>query len=194
MIPYLGEIILFAGKSAPSGFLPCDGRLLSVTQYQILFSLIGTTYGGDGRTTFALPDLRSRAPIHAGKGPGLTPRQLGQRIGVEEVILSEAELPAHTHAVKCRAAQGSLGTPAGNFLAGDRTGADDVYSGSSDTTMNPGVLSPVGSNEPHPNMPPALVINFFMAYVGPFPSTALEDGEEVAELDVLPEIEVEPTD
>ena len=99
MDPFLGEISLFAGTFAPRDWAFCDGQLLPINQHEALFSLLGTTYGGDGRTTFALPDLRGRTPIHPGTGPGLTPCRLGERIGVEQVWLTKAELAAHTHIV-----------------------------------------------------------------------------------------------
>ena len=99
--PFIAEIRIFAGNFAPRGWAFCDGQLLPISQNTALFSLIGTTYGGDGRTTFALPDLRGRAPIHAGNGPGLTNRQLGSKAGVETVALSESQMPGHAHAVGC---------------------------------------------------------------------------------------------
>ncbi len=170
MDPFIGQLILFAGDFAPRGWAMCDGQLLPIANYTALFSLLGTTYGGDGRTSFALPDLRGRAALHPGSGPGLTPRSRGERIGSEGVRLTTSQMPSHSHSVSCQSTQGSLGTPSGNFLAGDRAGADDVYSNVSDAKMNGAMIEAVGGNAEHPNMQPSLGINYIIALQGVYPS------------------------
>ena len=114
--PYIGEIRLFAGNFAPVGFAFCNGQLLAISENSALFALIGTIYGGDGQTTFALPDLRGRLPMHQGTGPGLTTRVIGQQFGTETVTLTTAQIPAHSHPVLCSSAPSSAG-PAGAFWA-----------------------------------------------------------------------------
>ncbi|MEL6428343.1 MAG: tail fiber protein [Planctomycetota bacterium] len=170
MEPFIGQIMLFAGNFAPRGWAKCDGQLLDITSHSALFSILGTTYGGDGRTTFGLPDLRGRTPMHEGHGPGLSNRNLGQKGGEETVTLTVNQIPAHGHDVRCFEAQGSLGTPRGNFPAGDRAGADDVYSASSDQTMNSGMIAQSGGGAAHDNMQPFLALNYCIALTGIFPS------------------------
>ena len=170
MEPFIGQIVLFGGNFAPRGWATCDGQLLAIASHSALFSILGTTYGGDGRTTFGLPDLRGRSAIHAGHGPGLSQRNLGQRVGEESVTLTTGQMPAHQHNVACQAGQGTLGTPAGNFMAGDRSGADDVYSAASDATMNAQVIASSGGNAAHDNMQPSLAVNYIIALDGVFPS------------------------
>ena len=170
--PTLGEISMFAGNFAPRGWAFCDGQLLAINSNQALFSLLGTTYGGDGRTTFALPDLRGRAPIHAGHGPGLSNYQLGQRSGQETVTLTQNEMPNHTHAVQVNATapvgrgQGS-DSPAGNFWA-----EGGSYANTSNTTMsaNAVVVLPAGASQAHENRQPYNTINYIIALEGIFPS------------------------
>lgn len=170
MDPFLGQIILFGGNFAPRGWALCDGQLLSIAAHDSLFSLLGTTYGGDGRTTFGLPDLRGRTPVHPGQGLGLSPRRLGSRFGQEQVTLTEGQMPAHSHEVFCEAGQGTAGTPAGNFLGGDRAGADDLYAGQGISVMNLGMIKSTGGHGPHNNMQPSLGINYIIATMGTFPS------------------------
>lgn len=170
MDPFIGQIMQFAGNFAPRGWALCDGQLLAISSNQALFSILGTTYGGDGRTTFALPDLRGRVALHPGTGPGLTGRHLGEKIGAESVTLNTTQLPSHNHGVACLATQGTVGTPSGNFLAGDRTGGDDVYSPTSNATMNAAMIENNGGGQGHANMQPSLGINFIIALVGTFPS------------------------
>ena len=174
MEPFIGQVMMFGGNFAPRGWAFCDGQLLSIQGNEALFSILGTTYGGDGRTNFGLPDLRGRAPVHAGggAGPGLTPRRLGDRGGAESVTLTSAEMPAHSHDVNCAGVQGTQGTPVGNFLAGDRDGADDVYHDalSNPARMNSNALSSVGSGGAHENMAPFLAINYVIALQGIYPS------------------------
>ena len=170
--PYLGQISMFAGNFAPRGWAYCDGQLLPINSNQALFSILGTTYGGDGRTTFALPDLRGRAPIHAGQGPGLSNYQLGQRSGVEQVTLTQNQMPNHTHGVQVNAAspvgrgQGS-DTPEGNYWA-----EGGSYATTTNTTMSPNavVVVPVGGSQAHENRQPYNTINYIIALQGTFPS------------------------
>lgn len=171
MDPFIGEIIMFGGNFAPRGWALCDGSLLPISQNQALFSILGTTYGGDGRTTFALPDLRGRAPIHAGSGPGLRPRSLGQKGGEEDVTLTSNQMPAHTHDVGCSAQVGNAGTPAGNVPAAEKAAAADVYQTSApNQTMSSAMIHSAGGGQSHDNMQPFLAVNFIIALVGTFPS------------------------
>lgn len=166
--PFVGEIRMFAGNFAPRGWAFCDGQLLAVSQNDALFSLLGTIYGGDGRTTFGLPDLRGRFPIHAGHGPGLSERRLGSKGGSEKETLTVNQLPSHTHPIQ---ASGNLTTspnPANNTFAqsiGDVYTTDFTPSG-----MNSGVVSQVGGSQSHTNLMPFLCINFIIALVGIYPS------------------------
>lgn len=169
--PYVGEILLFAGNFAPVGWAFCDGRLLSIAEYETLFALIGTTYGGDGQSTFALPDLRGRVPIHQGQGPGLSPRVIGQTGGVEQVSLTPSQLPAHRHALRASSATASssagvsgslLATPASTKLYGITPGGGSV--------MAVSALSASGNSQPHNNMAPSLGLNHIISLFGVFPS------------------------
>lgn len=171
--PFLGEIKMFGGNFAPRGWSFCAGQLLPISQNTALFSLLGTIYGGDGRTTFALPELRGRVPIHMGQGPGLPNHPIGQRAGAEQTTLTEAQIPAHNHAATLHAADESAHTssPDGNVLA--VTGANNTYhTGSTDTAMGASSISGqnTGGSQPHNNMQPYLAINFIIALVGIFPS------------------------
>ena len=132
--PFIGEIKMFAGNFAPRGWALCDGQLLAVSQNDALFSLFGTIYGGDGRTTFGLPDLRGRIPIHAGSGPGLSPRRLGAKGGAENVTLTTAQLPAHKHDIFASSAGASAGNPLNNVSA--NTAPTNVYSTALATSQN----------------------------------------------------------
>jgi len=169
--PFVAEIRIFAGNFAPRGWAFCNGQLLPVAQNTALFSLIGTTYGGDGRTTTALPDLQGRAPMQPGRGPGLTDRRLGQRGGVEMVTLTEAQMPNHTHTLRALSDPGDLFAPANRSLARSRNGA--AYQ--SDSTNNMGdmasqMLPNAGGSQAHNNMQPYLTMNFIIALVGLYPS------------------------
>jgi microcystin-dependent protein len=168
--PFIGEIRLFAGNFAPRGWAFCNGQLLAISQNSALFAILGTTYGGDGRTTFALPDLRGRAPVHSGfsQGPGLTRRNLGEKGGQENVTLSVEQVPSHTHAARASGDFPDSSSPAGNFLGTmQRT---RIYSSSgSDVSMATGAIGPAGENQPHNNMPPYLGLNYIIALQGLFP-------------------------
>ncbi|SIR00443.1 phage tail protein [Maribacter ulvicola] len=152
MDPILGTIIMFAGNFAPRGWALCDGQLLAINSNTALFSILGTIYGGDGRTTFGLPDLRGRLPMHAGQGPGLVPRPLGQKSGAEINILNENQLPAHNHAVSLPAKEeANAEVPANNFIAG---AGFDGFGTISDTIMGALPQNNVGGNQPVNNMQP----------------------------------------
>lgn len=169
--PFIGQISMFAGNFAPRSWAFCDGQLLPISQNQALFSLLGTIYGGDGRTTFALPDLRGRMPMHPGFGPGLSSRSVGEKGGRETVALTPNELPAHDHQVSIPAStqEGESATPTGRFPA---TGEEPAkpYASTSDTALGPAVTSSTGGAQPHDNMPPFQCIYFIIALVGIFPS------------------------
>ncbi|MDH3451997.1 MAG: tail fiber protein [Gammaproteobacteria bacterium] len=164
--PFLGEIRMFAGNFAPRGFALCDGQLVAISQNDALFSLLGTIYGGDGRTTFGLPDMRGRIPIHAGSGPGLSTRRIGSRGGAENVTVSANQMPAHTHQLQADADVANEHTPGGNVLA-----AAPVYTNSTPATPMAGAaIGTSGSGQPHPNVQPFLCVNFIIALAGLFPS------------------------
>ena len=166
--PFVGEIRMFAGNFAPRGWAFCDGQLLAVSQNDALFSLLGTIYGGDGRTTFGLPDLRGRIPIHAGTGPGLSPRRLGAKGGTEKETLTVNQLPSHTHPMQATANLSTSPNPQGNVFA---RSVGDVYTTDfTPSPMNAGVVSKVGGSQPHTNLMPFLCINFIIALFGIYPS------------------------
>lgn len=169
---YLGEIKMFAGTFAPQGYAFCNGQLLPIAQNTALFSLLGTTYGGDGVTTFGLPDLRGRAPIHNGnsQGPGLSPRPLGQKGGAESNTLSVAQMPAHNHTLNAVSSVGNQTTPTNNTMA-DSGLFDKEYSDTNaDTTMNANTVGNTGGNQPVNNMQPYTVINYIICLSGIYPS------------------------
>jgi microcystin-dependent protein len=167
--PFIGEIRMFAGDFAPRGWAFCDGQEIQIVQNTALFSLLGTLYGGNGNTTFALPDLRGRAPIHQGRGPGLTLRQLGQRGGSEKVQLGVPHLPSHTHETRVNAGGATLTGPGGNVPA--TTGAP-AYLPDTDgaTKLDPAFIAPTGGGQGHPNMQPFLAVSFIIALEGIYPS------------------------
>ncbi len=166
--PFLGEIKMVGFNFAPRGYALCNGQILPIAQNTALFSLLGTTYGGNGQTTFALPDLRSRVPVHQGQGPGLSGYTLGQASGTETVTLNVQQIPAHNHTVNASATAASK-SPANNVPA--VTGAGSSYGAPPDgTTMNPGMITGGGGNQPHTNLQPSLCINFVIALEGIFPS------------------------
>jgi len=168
--PYLGEIRMFAGTFAPRGWALCEGNLLAISQNDALFSLLGTIYGGDGRTTFGLPDLRGRVPIHYGNGPGLSNRRIGTKTGAENVTLTTNELPSHTHSIKVSSDIASSSSPAGNTLG--RSTSMDAFIGNEtlNTSLSTDSITQVGGSQSHNNLQPFLVINFIIALVGIYPS------------------------
>ncbi|WP_395376851.1 phage tail protein [Marinicella sp. W31] len=169
--PFTAEIRIFAGNFAPRGWAFCDGQLLPISQNTALFSLIGTTYGGDGRSTTALPNLQGRSPMHPGRGPGLTSRRLGQRGGVEQVSLSEAQMPSHSHDARAAIQPASTSTPNDTTALGRSVGAN-AYNASPTglVGMNSGVAQQTGGSQPHNNMQPYLCMYFIIALVGLYPS------------------------
>jgi len=168
--PFIAEIRIFAGNFAPRGWAFCNGQLLPVSQNTALFSLIGTTYGGDGRTTTALPNLQGRAPMHPGRGPGLTARRLGERGGVETVTLTEAQMPNHTHTMRADPFPASFQIPAADRTLARSNNGNAYGSASSLVPMGDRVLESAGGSQPHDNMQPFLAIDYIIALVGLYPS------------------------
>jgi microcystin-dependent protein len=166
--PFVGTIKYFGFNFPPRGWQWRNGQLLAVSSYDALFSLIGTTYGGDGRTTFGLPDMRGRFPVHMGSGPGLTPRIIGQRGGQERVTLNANQI-GHSHTLRATSAAGNQSTPTGNSLAQD--GNDTTYRNEApNVAMQANSVGPTGGGGAHPNMPPFLGVNCNIALVGVYPS------------------------
>jgi len=168
--PFVGEIRMFAGDFAPSGWSLCDGALVPISSNTALFSLLGTTYGGDGRTTFALPDLRGRIPIHPGHGPGLASRRLGQKGGSENEILTDSHIPSHNHLMQASANLGNAPSPSTRVTA---TGAsfDGLYvDDGPNVPLATDAVATAGDSQPHTNMQPYLCIHFIIALTGVFPS------------------------
>ena len=176
--PYIGQITMFGGNFAPSGWALCDGQLLTINTNQSLFSILGTTYGGDGRTTFGLPDLRGRAPMHAGSGAGLTPRQLGTKSGTENNTLGINQIPSHAHNTPADPVLNASATPPNTSdPAGAALALAPVYNDSESpatpmhaNSVDHSATDPAGGGTSHNNMQPYQVINFIIALVGTFPS------------------------
>lgn len=161
--PYVGEIRMFAGNFAPVGWMFCDGQLLPISENETLFQLIGTTYGGDGQSTFALPDLRSRVPVHQGNG-----FILAETGGAEEITLTVSQIPAHSHPLLASSASGQSSAPPNNVLAAI---VGNIYNpnASNPVNMNAQSVGPVGGSQPHSNLQPFLCINFIISLFGIFP-------------------------
>ena len=172
--PFIGEIRMFGGNFAPRGWAFCDGQLLEISQNDALFSLLGTTYGGDGRSTFGLPDLRGRSPLHAGQGPGMGTHRLGDMGGAEYVVLNTNQMPAHGHQAQmnCNEGPGDSASPRGTVLARDASGMTASYHGEPNTMMSEeGVtVAYAGGGQSHDNMSPYLAVHFMIALVGIYPS------------------------
>ena len=162
--PFIGEIRMFAGNFAPVGWAFCNGQIVPIDQNDALFNLIGTTYGGDGQTTFALPDLQSRVPIHV--GPGFA---LGQSGGTESVTLTTSQIPAHSHVPQCFSTTGGQAKPDGGVWASSSP-ATYYATAAPSVSLDPAAISPSGGSQPHDNMVPFLVINFILSLFGVFPS------------------------
>ncbi|KIG17597.1 Microcystin dependent protein [Enhygromyxa salina] len=169
MEPFIGMIVQFGGNFAPRGWALCNGQILSIAQHTALFSILGTTYGGDGRTSFALPDLRGRVAIHEGAGPGLTLRKLGETGGHETVTLTVNQMPAHNHPVLADKTLATTGDPVGNAFG--HTGDTSIYeAGPPNQVMDADTIGNRGGGQPVDVMPPFLAINFIIALEGIFPS------------------------
>ena len=176
--PFIAEIRIFAGNFAPRGWAFCNGQLLPIAQNTALFSLIGTTYGGDGRTTTGLPNLQGRAPMHPGRGPGLSSRRLGERGGSETSSLSTNQMPNHTHTAQASNDAATFGTPDNTHVIGRGAGRFDAFFGTANNLVDmqsasgsiPGSLNDTGGNQVHNNLQPFLTLSFIIALVGLFPS------------------------
>ncbi|HEY7066454.1 MAG TPA: tail fiber protein [Chloroflexota bacterium] len=164
--PYIGEIRLFAGNFAPNGWYFCDGSLYAIAGDDVLFNLIGTTYGGDGQSTFAVPDLRGRVPIHMGSG-----FTLGQRSGAEQVTLTVSQIPIHSHVLTATSNTATQNAPTGQLLSATTGATVDPYGSlTPTTTLDPTSLANVGGSQPHTNFQPYLCLSFIISRFGIFPS------------------------
>lgn len=162
--PYIGEIRMFAGNFAPTGWMLCAGQLLPISEYETLFNLIGTTYGGDGQSTFALPDLRGRIPLHQGNG-----FILAETGGVEEVTLTVSQIPSHTHTMLANSQAATESRPSSNVLPASSSAL--IYNNLTPLgNMSAAVFNPTGSNQPHTNLQPYLCVNYIISLYGIYPS------------------------
>ena len=161
--PYVGEIRMFAGNFAPAGWMFCEGQLLPISEYETLFNLIGTTYGGDGQSTFALPDLRGRLPMH--QGSGFT---LAEQGGAEEITLTVSQIPAHSHPMLATTGAGNSTNPQGAYLA--QPVASIYNQGTNPVNMAPQAITSTGGSQPHTNFQPYLCVDFIISLFGIFPS------------------------
>jgi microcystin-dependent protein len=169
--PFIGEIRMFAGNFPPNGWAFCEGQLIPISENDALFNLIGTTYGGDGQETFALPDLQGRIPMHAGTGSDGITYQLGEKGGVETVTLTVNQIPTHSHVPIASANAGTVSSPSGAIFSACGTG-EQIYSTPPNppaSTMNANGILPTGGSQPHENMGPFLCINFILSLFGVFP-------------------------
>ena len=166
--PFVGEIRMFAGNFAPRGWAFCDGQLVAVSQNDALFSLLGTIYGGDGRTTFGLPDLRGRIPIHAGSGPGLSPRRLGAKAGSEKETLTVNQVPSHNHAWGANDGTPQNTSPIGAMLS--KPTANIYETAAPDVNMATAMVQNTGGSRDHANLMPFLCVNFIISLFGIYPS------------------------
>jgi len=170
--PYVGEIRMFAGSFAPNGWMTCDGQLLPISQYETLFNLIGTTYGGDGQNTFALPNLAARVPVHMGTGPDGSTFTIAQNSGTTDVTVTTNQLPSHGHQLNATSS-GQQQAPANTTMPADATPANaEVYGtpGSAPTQLAAGTIGISGGNQPHNNLQPYLAITFIISMFGIYPS------------------------
>ncbi|HRI61449.1 MAG TPA: tail fiber protein [Saprospiraceae bacterium] len=168
--PFIGAICMFGFNFAPKGWATCDGQLLQINQNTALFSLLGTTFGGNGMQTFGFPDLRGRVPIHQKQGPGLSAYSMGEAAGTETVTLTVSQMPMHNHMVNANSAPGDTGAPAGAIFA--NSGATDreyIASGQPNVLMSQNIVAQNGGSQSHNNMQPFLTVNFCIALVGIFP-------------------------
>jgi microcystin-dependent protein len=167
--PFVAEIRIFGFNFAPRGWAFCNGQLLPISQNTALFSLLGTTYGGDGKSTFALPNVEGNAPMHPGQGPGLSLHDLGEQGGTETVSLLESEIPAHAHGLLSNAAPANRTNPTGNSIARVQGATPYAPAGATNAQLGAQAVAPVGGDQPHNNMQPYLTMNFCIAMQGVFP-------------------------
>ncbi len=167
--PYVGEIRIFAGNFPPAGWLFCEGQLLPISENETLFQLIGTTYGGDGESTFMLPDMRGRVPVHMGTDPEGVHHPIAEMAGTERETLTVQQIPAHSHLPVAGGSSGVRATPAGGVWAASPT-ARPYTDAAPGVALHPGALSPTGGSQPHDNMQPYLAVNFIISLFGVFPS------------------------
>ncbi len=170
MEPFIGQIFIVGFNFAPRYFATCDGQLLSIAQNTALFSLLGTMYGGDGRTTFALPDLRGRVPIHMGEGPGIPARSQGENGGSASVTLTTQNMPAHTHSLNAVSESGNVGSPQNALLAATGSLDPEYRASGTPVPMSAQSIGQAGVSQPFNTMPPYLVLNYVIALQGIFPS------------------------
>ncbi len=171
--PYLGELMLVGFNFCPVGWAPAEGQLLAISSNTALFSLFGTTYGGDGRSTFALPDLRGRVPRSAGTGPGLSPHPMGESAGTETTTLTINNMPSHNHDIRATNSEANKGGPAGKFLAAatpPQTGLSKYHEGPANKTMNTSMVTNSGGGQSFSNKSPYLTLQWCVALVGTYPS------------------------
>ena len=166
----IGEIRMFAGNFAPTGWAFCQGQLLPIAQNQALFSLLGTTYGGNGTTTFALPDLRGRVPVGFGQGPGLSNRVIGEQFGSELVTLNINQMPSHNHTVNAVTTEGNQNLPTNSLPANTKTLDKEYSDANANTTMKATMVNPTGGSQPFGVSQPSLGVNFIIALQGIYPS------------------------
>jgi microcystin-dependent protein len=169
--PFVGQIQIVGFNFPPVGWATCNGQLMPISQNTALFSLLGTQFGGDGKSTFALPNLQGAVPVCQGQGAGLSPFVIGDQGGEENVTLLVTEIPAHTHGASCNAGMGDQYGPPGNFWATD-AGGNNEYTGAANAVMNAGAIAPAGSSLPHSNLQPYLVLNYIIALQGVYPARA----------------------
>ncbi|HJV91347.1 MAG TPA: tail fiber protein [Holophagaceae bacterium] len=175
MEPFIGEIRMFCGNFAPTGWALCDGQLMAIAQNSALFSILGTTFGGNGQTTFGLPDLRGRVPMHPGQGPGLSPRVLGEVAGTEAVTLLQPQIPTHSHTLNAANSQAGADSPTNGLLAQSfdqnaNTSVSTYAAGNPNTTLSPASIGSAGGSQPHENLQPYTCVNFIIALEGVYPS------------------------
>lgn len=172
--PYVGEIRLFGFQRVPTGWFACDGSLQAISNYQVLYTLLGTTYGGDGINTFGVPDLRGQVPLHQGTGNGLTTRVLGQSGGSENVTLLTSQMPSHTHLLMATSSSASATTPGPTVLPGALASTDTMYgtdlTGSTTGVLANNAVGMQGGSQPHDNSMPTLTVSYCIAWAGIFPS------------------------
>lgn len=165
----IGEVRMFTGNFAPQNWLFCDGQQLQISQYQVLYSIISNTFGGNGSTIFNLPDFRSRVPVHRGQGTGLSNHTIGQQLGFETVTLTPAQLPAHTHNINAASAIGNVGAASGSVIASTASPAANFVAGPADVTLSAKTVSATGQSQAHTNIQPSLVVSFIICFQGEYP-------------------------